>query len=84
VPRITMTLFTGSILAILCFRFLARQISFAHSTPMVNLLLVFTLLVCGVGALALLLETPSQDKHVEETIETDQKVEKRKPHDNQR
>jgi len=65
VSRKHMLLSAGSIPLLVFCQAIAHNISFAHSTPAVNLLLTFALLIGTAGALTLWLGTHPQRKPAE-------------------
>jgi len=77
VPRIPMTLFTGSILVVVLCQAFARQMSFGPFIPPANLLLTFGLLMCAAGILTSWLESRPRRKPVEEPSGSHKKIDKK-------
>jgi hypothetical protein len=72
-----MSLFTGSILVVVLCQTIARQLSFAHSTSTVNLLLGVALLICSAAILTLWLEAQPRPKPLEESMQPTKKPKKK-------
>lgn len=76
-PRIPMTLFTGSILVVVLCQAFSRQMSFGPSIAPANLLLTFGLLMCTAGILTSWLESRPRCQPVDEPSGSHKKVDKK-------